>query len=145
MHLGCKILSLSIKHQDGEREWTRGAFEVVMRGDTIMGMEYHDIVILEHFDDRTGSYLSYLDKEVSLQTMIEIYADKPKCSIITTPRAGPHAIFLFKDEPMVRYRLLGNEMISEIAPVGATDASILNNMCGKVTCDRGLSHMIRIT
>ncbi len=143
MDLGHQIIAASVKHKDGTRDWMRGDIEVVLKDECLLEPEYHDIIILEHCDDKNPSNTTYIDTDISLKTMMELYRSQERCCTAVMPRLGPHAIFLFKDEPMVRYTLLNNYMISHRAPLGGLGISVINNMCGMMTCEKGLSHMIQ--
>jgi len=144
MNGGYKNLSLSIKHVDGTNQWVRGNLDTVFGSDIILDMEYHDLVILEHYNDRSATSTTWLNGNTTLATLIDMYSDQEYCIMATLASGGPHAYFIFKNEPMSRYKLLGNEVISFFVPNGATQVSIMNNISGKLTCDRGLSHMMKL-
>jgi hypothetical protein len=144
MGSGYRLMALSLKHPDGTRQWIRGSLDNVFRGDIIADMEYHDLIVLEHYNDKITPSISCIDRDISLQTLVEMHSDQEICSMGTVAKDGPNAYFLFKNDPMSRYTLLGNEVISHSIPTGATSVSIMNNICGKLTCDRGVSHFIKL-
>jgi hypothetical protein len=144
MNAGCRSLSLSIKHSDGTNQWIRGNLDMVFGSDILLDMEYHDLVILEHYNDKGAESTTWINSNTTLNTLIDMYNDQEFCLMGALASNGPHAYFLFKNEPMMRYKLLGNEVISMFVPTGAAQVSVMNNISGKLTCDRGLSHMIKL-
>lgn len=139
---GYKNISFTMKHQDGSNQFIRGNVETVLRGDMVLDIEYHDLIIFEHSDQVREGIISWCDPNIPLNTLITLCADKDEYAMATISRYGPFVFFVFKNSPMARYMLLGNEIISNMVPSGASKGSIMNNMCGKLICEKGLSHII---
>jgi hypothetical protein len=144
MNMGYKYIELTIKHLDGTTQWVRGDLDLVFRGDYVRDIEYHDLIVFQHFTKKDETSINWLGRDFTLNSLIDMHADKDSVIMGTVSREGPYAYFLFKNDPMTRYMLLGNEVISNMMPSGGLQGSILNNISGKLTCERGLSHMIRL-
>lgn len=142
--MGHKILTLNIKHRDGTREWLRGSLDTVLKSDNMLGVEYRDLIMLEHYNDRAESYTVYMEDSATIETIKETFKNDQTCCVGMMPRMGPHLFFIFKNDPMSSYDLMGNNFISHRTPKEAVGPWIMNNICGKITCDRGLFHTMGI-
>lgn len=141
MELGKKILTYTLKHNDGFKDYCSGTVDEVFNSDFMKDIEYQDIILLEHFSKQTNGYIHFNDN-VGIDTladMAKLMADG--CHFII-PRGVKPSYVTIKNHPMFSYTVYRNELISD--SIFGNKASILNNMCGKIDHKKGMYATINI-
>lgn len=135
VHLGKKVLTFSLKHRDGYKEWCRGSVDKVFKDELMDDIEYGDLLILEHHDSIIDTYINFND-QVDMEMLVLLASKMKRGCYFTMPRGNPYVYVTIKDYPMSSYTINKNEIISDNL-FGST-ASVMNNMCGKFDHLRGL-------
>lgn len=135
MNLGSSRLELTIKHASGPVSVCVGTIDAVLSSRTIKDIQFQDIVILYHSNfiyDR-----EVIDNVNSINDILKKSKQFTKLCSFSVPAEVNHSVvyFVFKNNPMYRYKLLGNEIMSTGQFVSS--GSILNNVAGCYKIDTG--------
>ncbi len=135
-------LSLTLKHKDGHRDYSFGNIDKVFKSELIGEIECGDMILLEHYNNIHPGNCLYIEGEVdSLGTLVDLGKNMDNCCHFMMPKGNDVAYFLIKNYPMFRFNLYRNEFISEKI-FGKNNASIVNNMTGKIRSGNGILAML---
>jgi len=143
MMLGKRNLCLTVKHSDDDIEYIKGNVDTVFASSLANGIEYGDLVLLEHSNARTISdYIYPIGEPNSLFGLSESMKNIDSCSNFIIPKGNASVYYIIKNKPMNKYTVFKNEIISDrmIGP----RADIINNMCGRINFTQGIFNTLNI-
>jgi len=129
MNLGRKKLCVVISSLDGMMDWSVGSIDTVFKSDILQSTRQGDLIILEHYNIQPINIFHYKEPN-DLYSLIDLSNEIETCSHFFNPKNNSIS-FIFKNCPMARYQIAGNEIISE--KIYGKKADIMNNIVGRIS------------